>query len=83
MCTCVCVRVLLLHHTIGCATLQMYKDKLIPLNRLGAPEDVAGAFAFLAGDDARFITGHTIVIDGGQTCGDGRKLKAWPPQSQP
>lgn len=24
------------------------------------------------------ITGHTLVLDGGQTCGDGRKLNAWP-----
>jgi 3-oxoacyl-[acyl-carrier protein] reductase len=58
--------------------MEFYKDRLIPLSRLGAPEDVAGAFAFLAGDDAKFITGHTLVIDGGQTSGDGRKLNAYP-----
>jgi 3-oxoacyl-[acyl-carrier protein] reductase len=58
--------------------MEFYKDRLIPLGRLGAPEDVAGAFAFLAGDDAKFITGHTLVIDGGQTSGDGRKLNAYP-----
>jgi NAD(P)-dependent dehydrogenase (short-subunit alcohol dehydrogenase family) len=29
------------------------------------PDDVAGAVAFLAGDDARYITGHTLVVDGG------------------
>jgi 3-oxoacyl-[acyl-carrier protein] reductase len=34
--------------------------------RLGRPEDVAGTFAFLASDDAAFIHGETIVIDGGQ-----------------
>jgi NAD(P)-dependent dehydrogenase (short-subunit alcohol dehydrogenase family) len=51
---------------------------LIPLSRLGRPEDVAGAFAFLASDDAQFMTGHTMVIDGGQTAGDGRKLTAFP-----
>ncbi len=59
--------------------MDFYKKRLIPLSRLGSPEDVAGAFAFLAGDDARFMTGHTLVIDGGQTCGDGRKLDAYPP----
>jgi 3-oxoacyl-[acyl-carrier protein] reductase len=59
--------------------MDFYKDRLIPLNRLGTPEDVAGAFAFLAGDDALFMTGHTLVIDGGQTSGDGRKLRAYPP----
>ncbi len=59
--------------------MEFYKERLIPLGRLGTPEDVAGAFAFLASDDARFITGHTLVLDGGQTAGDGRKLNAWPP----
>ena len=59
--------------------MAFYRERLIPLNRLGDPEDVAGAFAFLAGDDASFITGHTLVIDGGQTCSDGRKLTAYRP----
>jgi 3-oxoacyl-[acyl-carrier protein] reductase len=36
-----------------------------PLNRFGAPEDVAGAVAFLVGPDASFITGHTLTVDGG------------------
>jgi 3-oxoacyl-[acyl-carrier protein] reductase len=39
----------------------------IPIGRLGTPEDVAGAVAFLASDDAGYITGTTIVVDGGQT----------------
>ncbi|GAA2886442.1 3-oxoacyl-ACP reductase [Actinoplanes cyaneus] len=38
-----------------------------PLKRLGAPEDVAGAVAFLCSPDASWITGQTIVIDGGVT----------------
>ena len=38
----------------------------IPLGRLGRPEDVAAAFAFLASDDAAFIHGEGLVIDGGQ-----------------
>lgn len=37
----------------------------IPLGRLGTPEDVAGLVAFLASDDASYITGSTFVIDGG------------------
>ena len=37
----------------------------IPLNRLGKPADVAGAVAFLTSADADYITGATIVIDGG------------------
>ena len=36
-----------------------------PLQRLGEPQDVAGAVAFLASDDAAWITGQTLVIDGG------------------
>ena len=58
--------------------MDFYKDRLIHLGRLGSPADVAGAFVFLAGDDAAFMTGHTLVIDGGQTAGDGRKLFAFP-----
>jgi NAD(P)-dependent dehydrogenase (short-subunit alcohol dehydrogenase family) len=38
----------------------------IPLGRLGRPEDVAAAFAFLASSDAGFIHGEALVIDGGQ-----------------
>ena len=41
----------------------------IPLNRLGRPEDVAALFAFLASDDAAFITGQSFVIDGGEIAG--------------
>ena len=39
----------------------------IPLNRLGQPSDVAGAVAFLASSDADYITGTTLVVDGGLT----------------
>jgi len=38
-----------------------------PLRRLGVPEDVAGTVAFLCARDAEWITGQTIVIDGGLT----------------
>jgi len=39
-----------------------------PLGRLGEVEDVVGAVFFLLSDEARFITGQTLVIDGGLTC---------------
>lgn len=37
----------------------------IPLGRMGDPEDVAKAVAFLASDDAKYITGQVLVVDGG------------------
>ena len=43
----------------------------IPLRRVGQPEDVAATVAFLASDDARHITGSSLLIDGGQT------LQSW------
>lgn len=43
----------------------------IPLRRVGQPEDVAATVAFLTSDDARHITGASLLIDGGQT------LQSW------
>jgi len=43
-----------------------YVRDRIPLGRAGRPEDVAAAYAFLASDDAAFIHGSALVIDGGQ-----------------
>ncbi len=51
-------------------------EAVIPLGHLGEPEDIGHAMAFLASDGARFITGQTIVVDGGQIlpeCAWGRK----------
>ncbi len=41
----------------------------IPAGRFGTPADVAGAVAFLVSADAAWITGHVLVVDGGQTLG--------------
>jgi 3-oxoacyl-[acyl-carrier protein] reductase len=43
--------------------------KQIPLGRVGAPEDVASAVAFLASDEASYITGHVLNVNGGLLMG--------------
>ncbi|MEV6130736.1 SDR family oxidoreductase [Streptomyces violaceusniger] len=42
-----------------------------PLKRLGAPEDIGGAAAFLTSDQAAWVTGQTLVVDGGILLGAG------------
>jgi NAD(P)-dependent dehydrogenase (short-subunit alcohol dehydrogenase family) len=37
-----------------------------PLGRFGTPEEIAGPLVFLVSDLASFVTGHTVVADGGQ-----------------
>ena len=44
-------------------------SSLIPLGRLGVPQDLIGAAVFLASGASDFITGQTIFIDGGLTAG--------------
>jgi 3-oxoacyl-[acyl-carrier protein] reductase len=47
--------------------IRAYERDHIPLGRRGQPEEVAAAYAFLASDEASFIHGAALVIDGGQT----------------
>jgi 3-oxoacyl-[acyl-carrier protein] reductase len=53
-------------------------EDAIPLGRLGTPRDVAGAFLFLASGDADYVTGTTIVVDGGQLLPEGRDFRILP-----
>ncbi|MDP6438651.1 MAG: SDR family oxidoreductase, partial [Candidatus Brocadiia bacterium] len=41
----------------------------MPMKRIGVPEDIAKAALFLASDDASWITGTALTIDGGAMCG--------------
>lgn len=43
-------------------------NKMLPLQRMGRPEEVAGLVAYLASDEARYMTGAIVPIDGGMTC---------------
>jgi 3-oxoacyl-[acyl-carrier protein] reductase len=43
-----------------------YVNNFIPMARSAQPEEIAGVFAFLASDDASFMTGEVVVVDGGQ-----------------
>ena len=45
--------------------------KLVPLRRLGKPEDIAGVVAFLAGPAGAYITGQVVTVDGGLSLGAG------------
>lgn len=42
-------------------------ESLVPAGRLGVPDDVVGPILFLASEQARFITGHVLYVDGGRT----------------
>ena len=52
---------------------EIYKKavKMYPLGRIGEPDEIAGAAVFLAGPSGSFMTGQTIVIDGGGVVGRG------------
>jgi glucose 1-dehydrogenase len=43
------------------------QEEQIPLGRLGEPEEIAGAVAWLAGPDAGYVTGTTLFVDGGMS----------------
>lgn len=48
--------------------------KRLPLSRIGKPDDIARTVLFLASDEAAYITGAELAVDGGATCGDHNLL---------
>jgi NAD(P)-dependent dehydrogenase (short-subunit alcohol dehydrogenase family) len=51
------------------AESRRFAERLHPLGRLGRPRDIADAMLYLASDDAAWVTGHALVVDGGLTSG--------------
>ena len=47
------------------AAVAAERDALVPLGRVATPEDMADVIAFLLGNDARYVNGHDLVVDGG------------------
>ncbi len=54
------------HVAVPEAALETYRQT-IPAGRLGTPQEVAAAVAYFAGEDAGFVTGQTLVVNGGRT----------------
>ena len=55
-------------HSVGLPGLEA-SAKYVPLGRYGEPEDIADVILFLCSDGARYMTGQTIIVDGGLTVG--------------
>ena len=53
-------------------------ERSVPLGRLGTPRDIAHTALFLASDEAAYITGTTIIVDGGQTLPEGADFRINP-----
>ena len=51
----------------GSKAFRAHLDELHPVGHVGEPEDIAAGIAYLASDDAKFVTGVELVIDGGYT----------------
>ncbi len=77
---CICpggINTPLLHRGSPDAIAQML-DRAQPWPEHGRAEDIAAAALYLASDDARFVTGEALVVDGGLTCGGGNSLRRQP-----
>jgi len=67
-CNCVCpstIRSSIIEPYLQDENAKKVLESTFPLRRIGEPEDIAGAVAYLSSDDARWITGSVIMVDGG------------------
>jgi meso-butanediol dehydrogenase/(S,S)-butanediol dehydrogenase/diacetyl reductase len=72
---CVCpgaIETPLIAPALAMPTARDQYNELIPMARVGRPEEIAAAVTFLASDDASYITGAAIVVDGGLTAATGQ-----------
>jgi NAD(P)-dependent dehydrogenase (short-subunit alcohol dehydrogenase family) len=46
-----------------------YMKSIVPMKRLGKPGELARAIVYLASDEASFVTGHILSVDGGKSAG--------------
>lgn len=64
----------LLNQGVNEAAVGQILDTIQPWPEHGRPEDIAAAMCFLASDDARFVTGEALVVDGGLTIAGGLRM---------
>jgi NAD(P)-dependent dehydrogenase (short-subunit alcohol dehydrogenase family) len=59
---------LLIHYDGDVERMRSARSAVVPMKRMGTAWDIADASVFLASDEARYITGQVLAVDGGYTC---------------